>query len=153
MKEGTALSAPPAEAVFRRVRRVPPESIDALGHVNNLAWVGFVVDLASDHSTAVGLDFEAYRRLGGFWIVRRHEIDYHRAALPSDQLLEETWISEQRGARSVRHARFRRAQGGELFVAARTEWAFVDATTQRPRRIPEAVTSRFVVLAEPPPIE
>ena len=131
------------ERVFRRTRRVRDEDPDALGHVNNVAWVRFVVELAAAHSRAVGLDWAAYRRIGGLWIVRRHEIDYARAALPREEISEETWGELARGARSVRRSRFLRSEGGELLVEASTHWAFVDTKTQRPKRIHPEVIDRF----------
>ena len=131
------------ERVFRRTRRVRDEDTDALGHVNNVAWVRFVVELADAHSRAVGLDWAAYRRIGGLWIVRRHEIDYARAAIPDEEISEETWVELARGARSVRRSRFLRSEGGELLVEATTHWAFVDTKTQRPKRIHPEVIDRF----------
>ena len=84
-------------AIFRRTRVVTDEDLDALGHVNNVVWVRFIVELANAHSSAVGLDWRAYRKLGGMWIVRRHEIDYARSALPGEEIVEETWISRMKG--------------------------------------------------------
>lgn len=145
MQTGDAL------AVFRRKRTVAAGDLDVLAHVNNVVWVRFVVELAEAHSSALGLDFATLRRLGGVWVVRRHAIDYHRAANEGDEILEETWVSELRGARSVRHARLRCSRTAALLVAATTDWAFVDAATGRPRRVPAEVAQRHVLVAEPPP--
>ena len=133
------------ERVFRRTRIVRDEDTDALGHVNNVTWVRFVVELADAHSRAVGLDWDAYQRIGGMWIVRRHEIDYARAAAPGEQIHEETWVEFARGARSQRRSRFLRSDGQELLVEASTDWAFVDTKRQRPKRIHPEVIQRFSV--------
>jgi acyl-CoA thioester hydrolase len=135
-----------AEPVFRRRRVVVGEDVDALGHVNNTVWVRFVVELADAHSRAAGFDWKRIRELGGLWIVRRHEIDYDLPALPGEELLEETWVESLRGARSVRCARFTRARDGAVLVRARTQWAFVDFETQRPRRIPKEILEAFTLL-------
>ncbi len=113
-----------------------------LGHVNNVVWVRFVVDLATAHSEALGLDLDATRAHGGVWIVRRHQIDYRRDARAGEEITERTWVASMQGARSLRHARFCDAEGREL-VSAVTEWAFVDPEAARPRRIPKAVLARF----------
>lgn len=131
------------EAVFTRVRRIGPQDCDELGHVNNAVWVRFVADLAQAHSEALGLDLAAYRRIGGLWIVRRHEIDYHRPAQPGDDVVEETWVADMQGARSTRRARFSRAGDGALLLTSATRWAFVDAASGRPRRIPAELLQRF----------
>lgn len=135
--------------VFRRTRVVQSEDIDALGHVNNVRWLQFVVELADAHSSSRGLDWRAYQKIGGMWIVRRHEIDYARSAVPGDAIDESTWIASMRGARCLRRARFTR--GGDLLVDARTDWAFVDTKTQRPKRIAPEVLSRFTPMGEDAP--
>jgi acyl-CoA thioester hydrolase len=129
--------------VFRRTRKVVARDIDLLGHVNNVRWVQFVCELAEAHVAGYGADIQSLRERGVLWIVRRHEIDYHRSALPGDELVEETWVERMTGARSERHSRFTRASDGELLVSAVTIWAYVDAETQRPRRIPAELRDRF----------
>ncbi len=130
-------------SIFRRTRVVDPRDIDELGHVNNVRWVAFVGELAAAHASKRGSDNDALRESGAIWIVRRHEIDYHRSALPGEEIVEETWVEEMSGARSVRCSRFTRAADGVLLVSAKTTWAFVDSLTQRPKRIPAELLARF----------
>jgi acyl-CoA thioester hydrolase len=137
-----------SEPIFRRVRAVTGADIDGLGHVNNVVWVHFIVELADAHSRAQGLDPEAYRRIGGIWIVRRHEIDYHAPVTAGEEIVEETWVAEFRGARSVRRSRFSLPDSQPL-VSAITHWAYVDARTQKPRRIDSEVLVRFRVHPDP----
>jgi acyl-CoA thioester hydrolase len=132
-----------AEAVFRRRRVVRKGDLDGLGHVNNAVWVGFVVRLAQAHAASLGFDLQRTRALGGHWIVRRHEIDYHASAVEGDALLEETWVARMRGARSLRRARFRRESDGALLLSSTTQWAWVDPVTQRPRRIHPEILAAF----------
>jgi acyl-CoA thioester hydrolase len=113
--------------------------------VNNVAWVALVVDLATAHSDSVGLDARAYRELGAWWIVRRQEIDYHAPAFLGDEILQETWLSSMRGARSVRETRFTRESDGVLLLSATTTWAYVGAESQRPRRIHQRVLDALPV--------
>jgi acyl-CoA thioester hydrolase len=137
--------------IFRRTRTVAPRDIDLLGHVNNLVWVRYVVELAAAHADALGVGFEATRARGGIWIVRRHDVLY-RANVPVGATIREaTWVSVLRGALSLRHSRFE-SEAGALLVEATTEWAYVDATTLRPRRVPAQLRSRFdLVEAKPAP--
>ncbi|HTO68807.1 MAG TPA: thioesterase family protein [Myxococcota bacterium] len=130
--------------VFRRTRTIAPGDIDELGHVNNVRWLRFVAELATAHAQLHGSDLAALRAQGALWIVRRHEIDYHRPALPGEEIVEETWVEAMTGAKSERHSRFTRASDGTLLVLAVTTWAYVDAKTLRPTRIPEALRARFV---------
>ncbi len=137
-------------AVFRRTRTIEDEHVDQLGHVNNVVWIDLVIELAHAHASSVGMDFETTKNLGGIWIVRHHEIDYHQPALPSEEVLEETWISSLRGARSVRNALFTRVKDRARLVCAVTHWAYVDVRTQRPRRIDPRILAAFEVLEEAP---
>jgi acyl-CoA thioester hydrolase len=130
-------------AVFKRTRKVVAEDCDELGHVNNVRWLAFVGELAGAHAVRRGSDNDTLREQGSIWIVRRHEIDYHRSALPGESIVEETWVEDMSGARSVRHSRFTREADGALLVSAVTTWAYVDAGTQRPRRIPAEMIERF----------
>ncbi len=142
------MSAP--SPVFRGHRSIEKTDLDDLDHVNNVVWLRFMVELADAHSSAVGLDAEAYHRLGGLWFVRRHEIDYHRSASLGDSIVEETWLSELEGAHCVRQTRFRNRETGDLLVGGNTLWVWVDALRQRPRRIPPEVSDRFTVLENGP---
>jgi acyl-CoA thioester hydrolase len=125
--------------VFRRTRTVVPADIDALGHVNNAVWVDFIVQLSDAHSTSRGFPWHRVRELGGMWIVRRHEIDYYRSALAGDELVEETWVEQIKGARSIRLCRFTRPSDATLLLESTTHWAFVDPDTKRPRRIAKEI--------------
>ena len=136
------MAEPPRIPVFERSRTVTDADTDLLGHVNNAVWVAWVIDLADAHASAVGLDYEATRRLGGVWVVRRHVLDYHRSAYPGDRLQERTWVSEMRGARCERHSRFL-TEDGDLAFAADTRWAFLAPDSLRPLRVPATVEARF----------
>jgi acyl-CoA thioester hydrolase len=136
------VTAAPRIPIFRRDRTVAPRDIDLLGHVNNVVWVRYVVELAAAHADALGVGFEATRQLGGIWIVRRHDVLYHANVPGGATIRESTWISSLRGALSLRHARFE-SEDGVLLVEADTEWAYVDATTLKPRRVPAGLRERF----------
>ena len=129
--------------VFRRTRVIARGDIDELGHVNNVRWLQFVAELAAGHAALHGGDLASLRAQGALWIVRRHELDYLRPALPGEEIVEETWVEKMTGAKSERHSRFTRAADGAVLANAVTIWAYVDAKTLRPTRIPESLRARF----------
>lgn len=137
-----------SDGVFRHKRVVREQDTDFLGHVNNVVWLGFVVRLAERHAASLGWDFETVRALGGMWIVRRHELDYRQSAIPGQELVEETWVAEMRGARSVRRSRFLLAEDGSELVSAATHWAFCDPDTQRPKRIPRELLDAYTLVPD-----
>ena len=146
--------------------RVRHHQLDPLGHVNNAAYLNFLEQAAIDHAAAAGYDVPRLRELGGLFIARRHEVDYLRPAQAGDWLRVVTWAVDLHGARAVRAYEIRRLPAaeltagpprdallppaalpdpsGDLIVRARTEWAFVDVATGRPRRIPAEMRSAFL---------
>ena len=139
-----------SSGIFQRRRTIEEEHCDRLGHVNNIVWVEFVLELADAHSSARGFTWDTYMAGGAIWIIRHQSIDYIQAALPGDELLEETWVSEIRGARSIRHSRFTRLADGIKLLTATTQWAFVDVNTQRPKRIDRKLIDQFEPVNEQP---
>lgn len=121
---------------------VADADIDELGHVSNIAYVRWIQDVAIAHSTAVGLDFAAYRRLGGVFFVRRHEIDYLRPVLRTDRLEVRTWIDSATGVKCVRATEIEN-QDGAIVARARTTWGYVELARGRPVRIPDVVRRAF----------
>jgi acyl-CoA thioester hydrolase len=150
--------------MFQHVIEVGEGDIDMLGHASNIAFLRWIQDSAILHSTAMGLDFEAYRRLGAFFVVRRHEVDYLRPALRGESLLMRTWIDSAAAAKCERVTEVIRSldgvsttAGGDLVAKARTTWGFVEATTGRPTRIPDDIRVAFGFAprkssAPPPPV-
>lgn len=162
-KDPAAADGPPAAvhgyAAHFRVRH---HEMDALGHVNNAVYLNYLEQAGIEHSAALGYDAARLRELGGYFIARRHEIDFLRPALAGDLLQVVTWIGEQRGAQAVREyvlARLDRpARGvvpadhflapgfalpGAALVRARTYWVWVGAEDGRPRRPPTEVSAAF----------
>jgi len=128
--------------------RAEPADIDGLGHVSNLVYLRWVLEAALAHSTAKGLDEAAYKARGQGWVVRRHEIDYLRAAFAGDVLVVETRVASIAAASSTRRTRILRE--GEVLARAATNWAYVDFRSGRPMRIPDEVKRLFEVEADEP---
>ncbi|MDD9944989.1 MAG: thioesterase family protein [Myxococcales bacterium] len=127
-----------------RQRLVAPEAdVDELGHISNVAYVRWLQDVATAHSDAVGFPTARYQGLGSIFVVRRHEIDYLRAAFAGDDLELTTHVAWFRGATSERRTRIVRCRDGLELVRAATLWAFVAIDSGRPRRIPPAVSEAF----------
>jgi acyl-CoA thioester hydrolase len=129
--------------VFSLDLTVVDADIDDLGHASNIAFVRWIQRVAVAHSEAVGLGLETYRRLGGVFVVARHEIDYLRPALRGDVLQARTWISTVMAAKVQRATELVRATDGEPVARALTSWGWVEMAGGRPRRIPQEVRMAF----------
>ena len=129
---------------FRHTFVVADGDIDMLGHASNLAFVRWIQDVAVAHSEAVGLGFLAYQKIGGVFVVVRHEIDYLRPALRGQGVEARTWISSVQAAKCQRSTELVRTDDGQMLAKSVTTWGFVEVASGRPRRIPEEVRARFL---------
>jgi acyl-CoA thioester hydrolase len=118
------------------------EDEDEVGHVSNIVYLRWVLEVARAHSDAVGWDHAAYVRLGSVWVVRKHELEYLRPVRAGDAVALVTWVDSWRGASSVRKTSIRSPEGVEL-ARASTLWAFVSLGDGRPLRIPEHLKRDF----------
>jgi YbgC/YbaW family acyl-CoA thioester hydrolase len=150
------------DAAFETFFRVRFHEVDALGHVNNAAYLNYLEQAAIDHATFIGLGLERLQALGGVFVARRHEIDFLKPTFAGDLLRVVTWLDEPRGARVDRHYLVFRELGrmadvpvgGRRLVwsgatandapavRATTEWVFANFQGQ-PRRIPIEVVRLF----------
>jgi acyl-CoA thioester hydrolase len=152
----------PGVPAFETFFRVRFHEVDALGHVNNAAYLNYLEQAAIDHATFLGLDLPRLQELGGVFVARRHEIVFLKPTFAGDLLRVVTWLGEPRGARVDRQYLVFRDLGttasvpvrgrpviwsdtaGADALAARatTEWVFASNQGQ-PRRIPHEVVSVF----------
>ncbi len=132
---------PSTEFTLRTTAR--PGDIDELGHVSNIVYLRWVQEVAVAHSAERGLDYAAYRALGGVFVARRHELDYLLPALEGDEVTLVTWLTGWSAVTSVRKTRVLRVRDGKELASAQTLWAYVSTTSGRPQRIPQQVIDAF----------
>lgn len=126
---------------------VAESDIDELQHANNIAYIRWLQDVALAHSAAVGLDFEAYKRIGGVFVVRRQEVDYLRPVLRGMRLEVRTWIDSAMAAKCTRMTEIC-TEDGTVACRAKTTWGFIDLASARPARIPEQIRAAFALDGE-----
>jgi acyl-CoA thioester hydrolase len=115
---------------FSHSFRVGNEDIDQQGHVNNVAYVRWVQEVAVAHWNAV-VNLETRSALT--WILTRHEIDYLRQTFENDDVTATTWVGK---ASRVTCERFTEiSRGGEILVRARSVWCLIDRSSLKPARI------------------
>lgn len=136
---------PEAMGIFHYDLAVPATVIDLNQHVNNVAYVQWMQDVAVRHSHYRG-GTEAARAAGGTWVARSHQITYRQPAFEGDILRLKTWVSGFRKARSWRRYEFLRLDDQVIVADGETEWVFVDRVTGRPKSVPAVVTDCFVVV-------
>ena len=139
--------SPPRE-IYEHRFTVRPEEIDLLGHVNNVVYLQWVQDIAIAHWQAAA---PAADQVQLVWVVRRHEIDYRRPALPGDAILARTWVGTASRLGFDRHTEIVRESDATVLARARTVWCPIDPATGRPTDVSDAVRARFSVADEPEP--
>lgn len=117
---------------------VAPEDIDQQGHVNNIAYLKFVQDIAVAHWYAAA-SREDTEKLS--WVVVRHEIDYKAQAFLGEELTVRTWVGNAGRLKFERHTEVFR--GAKLLVRALTIWCPIDRATGKPTAPSDAVRESF----------
>ncbi|MHA7865605.1 acyl-CoA thioesterase [Flagellimonas marinaquae] len=126
---------------YSEVFDVVPSDLDDLNHVNNIRYVEWIQDISKKHWTHV-TDGIIQKSL--IWVVRNHNITYHKSALLGDTILINTYIESNQGPISIRVVEIKNKKTDELLVKAVTEWCLLDAKTFRPKRVPEEIQSLFM---------
>lgn len=122
---------------------VPRDAIDQQGHVSNLAYVGWMQDVAIEHSASAGWSMERYLELGAGWVVRSHFIEYFRPAFADETVSVHTWVPRFDQRSTPRRYLFLRDTDQVELAGAQTIWVFVDLATGRRRRIPADLLDAF----------
>ena len=135
-------------AIYEHHLTVRPEDIDRLGHVNNLAYMAWLLDAAVAHSAVQGWTAERYDQLGSVWVVRSHEIKYIEPAYAGQQIIVRTWVADMSKVSSMRRYRIERASDGALLCKAATRWAFVNSATGTLARVPSELVESFELVAD-----
>jgi acyl-CoA thioester hydrolase len=121
---------------------VPPDAIDANGHVNNVEYVRWMQEAAVRHFVSAGGE-ALMAAANATWVVRSHHVEYLRPALAGDRIRVRTWVHDFRRVRSLRKYEFSRATDGTPLARGETEWVFVDTSTGRPKSVPAELQALF----------
>lgn len=117
---------------------VSPADIDAQGHVNNVAYVRWIQDVAVAHWFAATSETT---RENFTWMLTRHEIDYKKQTFENEEVTATTWVGKATKVTCERFTLITRES--DLLVSARSVWCFIDRETSRPARITSEVKELF----------
>ncbi len=129
--------------LFEFEHTVEQDEIDALGHVNNLAYLKWMQDAAVAHSAACGWPTKRYLEVGAGWVVRSHGIEYRSSAMRGDAIVVRTWVADFKKVTSRRRYDIVRPADDALLATAETNWVFIGFEHRVPRRIPAEVIEAF----------
>ncbi len=120
---------------FSHSFKVSAADIDAQDHVNNVAYVKWIQDVAVAHWFSVTGEVmrEKYT-----WMLTRHEIDYKKQSFENEEITATTWVGDATRITWERLTEIKR--GEDLVVKARSVWCLIDREKSKPSRImPEMI--------------
>jgi acyl-CoA thioester hydrolase len=113
---------------------------DQLGHVNNVVYVRYVVEVAGAHWKAIATEDQL---TSSIWVVGRHEIDYRHSILPGTKVIGLTWVHPPQGMRFDRSVWLVSPDRQTVFAQAKTTWLLLNAETGRPKRVDDFLLGKF----------
>ena len=128
----------PASPAYSKTMVIPVSAIDENGHVNNVAYVQWMQEIAVEHYSSIGGTLAQGQE--ATWVVREHRVEYLLPAFAGEEIEIKTWVENIRRVRSLRKYEFIRTSDGRVLVKGETDWVFVDVNTGIPRAIPKAVS-------------
>jgi acyl-CoA thioester hydrolase len=136
----------PLSSIYSKIVTIPQTVIDENGHVNNVAYVQWMQDIAVEHYEVIG-GITAHGP-DATWVIREHKIEYLLPAFAGEEIEIKTWVENVRRVRSLRKYEFIRKSDERVLVRGETDWVFVDAKTGAPRAIPEQVIKTLALSQE-----
>lgn len=127
--------------VFSKQITVPQSAIDVRGHVNNLVYLEWCLEVAEAHWETKA---PSEMKKNYAWYVLHHSIDYKASVFEGEQLQVETWVQLAEGVKSERHYKITRIGDQKEIIEAKTIWCLVNAKTQRPSKITEEIRTLFL---------
>jgi acyl-CoA thioester hydrolase len=91
---------------------IPTSVIDENGHVNNVAYVQWMQEIAIEHYESIG-GLEAQGD-NATWVIREHRIEYLLPAFVGEEIEIHTWVENIRRVRSLRKYEFVRKSDGKV---------------------------------------
>ena len=136
---GVEAKVPREHTIRLQVRQ---RDTDYLGIVYNPVYLDYAMEAVFQHVEKYGFGVQQLNTFGGHFVVRRHQIEYRRAARAGDELLVTTRILGMKGVLASRATRIVDAACGALVAEAKTDYVWVKES-ERPGRIPAAVLNCF----------
>ncbi len=131
----------PVSRTYTKIFIIPESAIDENGHVNNVAYVQWMQDIALEHYSSIG-GIQA-QGPDATWVIREHRIEYFLPAYAGEEIEIRTWVENIQRVRSLRKYEFVRKADGKTLVKGETDWVFVDVKSGRPLAIPQEVGDVF----------
>lgn len=115
---------------YQKIFQVDANVIDHFNHVNNLAYIKWVLKISKDHWKS--FSSKSVRDQFG-WMILKHELLYKGQAQLHDELRIKTWIDNFSTARCRRKTLIYKED--KTILQSTAEWCFVSLKTRKPTRL------------------
>ena len=123
---------------FTQLWQPQKEHIDHYGHVNNVAYIGQLEQIAWAHSNSLGLTIEDYRSLDRAMVVQSHNIRYKLPCYLENSIQCATWITQCNKKLTLqRKFQYICIKRKQTVFEADTLFVCVTLSSGRPARMPE----------------
>lgn len=126
--------------VFEAEIQVSASDLDELQHVNNVQYLYWVQQVASEHWNSKASESlrEEY-----VWMVLSHHIAYKKQAFLGDHLILRTYVTRSEGVTSTRVVEILRKSDRQLLAESSTEWCLLKRQSLKPARITAEIAELF----------
>ncbi len=122
--------------------------VDENGHVNNAVYVQWAEEVTARHAETMGFGREWSIERGGAWLVRRHELTYHRPARRGDEVELTVRVLSVGGVRGRRNTTISLAGDRTLLAEVASEWVWVRIADGRPAAVPREIVDAYAAAGE-----
>ncbi|MCL2042991.1 MAG: acyl-CoA thioesterase [Treponema sp.] len=120
--------------ISERTFQVRTYECDSYGHVNNANYLNYLEFARYELLKDIGFDYPKAINSGYGVFIARIEIDYKIPAIADDMLTIKTWPLKKGAVSGVLAQKITR--GEDTIAEAKVTWAFVDAKTGMPVKVP-----------------
>ncbi len=120
----------PTPIAYQERFKVEENVIDHFKHVNNLAYIKWVLKISKAHWNSFSPK-SVRDRFG--WMILKHDLRYKGQAELNDELLLKTWIDDFSTARCTRKTSILKEE--KIIFHSTAEWCFVNLKTRKPTRL------------------
>ena len=123
--------------------RVRSYELDSFGHVNNAVYLNYLEEARSEFLKQVGLSFDDFARLGVHLVIIEVQVKYLSPAHYGDEIEIVGQFTDVRGASLTITYTLTEVRSGRRVATAETRGAFVNPSSGRPFRAPDAFRAAF----------
>jgi acyl-CoA thioester hydrolase len=125
--------------VFEKRRVVTHDEIDNLDHVNNVVYVQWAANIASEHWLQVATP-EMQGNFG--WVMLKHCITYKKSAVLGDKILIKTQAGRATNVRYERSIEIYNESTMDLLAKTTSDWCAIDKNG-KPIKISQEIRDLF----------